>query len=174
MLNISQSERKPRKKGQEPGMQGTGDGRFGPPTPPPSPVYKPKVAWGKLQIPLYNLKTLLPGSATKRNNPAMQCKIYTSATITDRIQLSFNLRQTRLKIFSAPSPPPKDGKMARFGFCAASSLGWSGLRCFILFCPRLLSTLLWGGFMRTRIRAGHQMSIGSKQKQDDKNRLLWL
>ena len=44
MLNISQSERKPRKKGQEPGIQGTGDGRFGPPTPPPSPVYKPKVA----------------------------------------------------------------------------------------------------------------------------------
>ena len=44
MLNISQSERKPRKKGQEPGMQGTGDGRFGPPTPPPSPVYKPKAA----------------------------------------------------------------------------------------------------------------------------------
>ena len=45
----------------------------------------------------------------------MQYKIYTSATITDRIQLSFNLRQARLKIFSAPSPPPKDGKMARFG-----------------------------------------------------------
>ena len=44
MPNILQSERKPRKKGQEPGMQGTGDGRFGPPTPPPSPVYKPKVA----------------------------------------------------------------------------------------------------------------------------------
>ena len=44
MLNISQSERKPRKKGQEPGIQGTGDGRFGPSTPPPSPVYKPKVA----------------------------------------------------------------------------------------------------------------------------------
>ena len=54
----------------------------------------------------------------------MQYKSYTSATITDRIQLSFNLRQTRLKIFSAPSPPPKDKKMARFGFCAASSLGW--------------------------------------------------
>ena len=44
MLNISQSERKPRKKGQEPGIQGTGDLRFGPPTPPPSPVYKPKAA----------------------------------------------------------------------------------------------------------------------------------
>ena len=44
MLNISQSVRKPRKKGQEPGMQGTGDLRFGPPTPPPSSVYKPKVA----------------------------------------------------------------------------------------------------------------------------------
>ena len=44
MLNISQSIRKPRKKGQEPRMQGTGDLRFGPPTPPPSPVYKPKAA----------------------------------------------------------------------------------------------------------------------------------
>ena len=44
MPNILQSERKPRKKGQEPGMQGTGDERFGPPTPPPSLVYKPKVA----------------------------------------------------------------------------------------------------------------------------------
>ena len=44
MLNISQSERKPAKNGQEPGMQGTEDRRFGPPTPPPSPVYKPKVA----------------------------------------------------------------------------------------------------------------------------------
>ena len=32
MPNILQSERKPRKKGEEPGMQGTGD------------VYKPKVA----------------------------------------------------------------------------------------------------------------------------------
>ena len=179
MLNILQSERKPRKKGQEPGMQGTGDGRFGPPTPPPSPVYKPKVAWGKLQVPLYNLKTLLAGSATKRNNPAMHYKIYTSATITDRIQPSYNLRQTRLKNFSAPYPLPPSNKFqgwekARFGFCAASSLGWSGLCCSILFCPRLLSTLLWGGFMRRKIRAGHQMSIGSKQKQDDKNRLLWL
>ena len=44
MLNISQSERKPAKNGQEPGMQGTEDRRFGPPTPPPSPVYKSKVA----------------------------------------------------------------------------------------------------------------------------------
>ena len=38
----------------------------------------------------------------------MQYKIHTSATITDRIQPSYNLRQTRLKIFFAPSPcsPP--------------------------------------------------------------------
>ena len=33
----------------------------------------------------------------------MQYKIHTSATITDRIQPSYNLRQTRLKFFS---PPP--------------------------------------------------------------------
>ena len=69
MLNISQSERKPAKNGQEPGMQGTEDRRFGPPTPPPSPVYKPKNAWGKLQVFLYNLKTLLAGSAAKRKQP---------------------------------------------------------------------------------------------------------
>ena len=39
----------------------------------------------------------------------MLYKIHTSATITDRIQTSYNLRQTRLKIFSAPFPstPPK-------------------------------------------------------------------
>lgn len=36
----------------------------------------------------------------------MQYKIHTSATITDRIQPSYNLRQTRLKMFSAPSPSP--------------------------------------------------------------------
>ena len=34
----------------------------------------------------------------------MHYKIYTSATITDRIQPSYNLRQTRLKSF--PPPPP--------------------------------------------------------------------
>ena len=81
-------------------MQGTGDLRFGPPTPPPSPVYKPKAAWGKLQVSLYNPKTL------RENNPAMQYKIHTSATITDRIQPSYNLRQTRLKIFFRPLPLP--------------------------------------------------------------------
>ena len=40
----------------------------------------------------------------------MQYKIHTSATITDRIQPSYNLRQTRLKIFSAPSPFPPPNK----------------------------------------------------------------
>ena len=50
-------------------MQGMGDLRFGPPTPPPSPVYKPKAAWGKLQVSLYNPKTLLAGSAAKRKQP---------------------------------------------------------------------------------------------------------
>ena len=40
----------------------------------------------------------------------MQYKIHTSATITDRIQPSYNLRQTRLKIFSAPSPCPSPNK----------------------------------------------------------------
>ena len=35
----------------------------------------------------------------------MQYEIHTSATITDRIQPSYNLRQTRLKKFS-PLPPP--------------------------------------------------------------------
>ena len=41
---------------------------------------------------------------------------------------------------SLPSPPIKDGKLARFGFCAASSLicgGGMGVCCSILFCPRL-------------------------------------
>ena len=92
-------------------MQGTGDLRFGPPTPPPSPVYKPKAAWDKLQVSLYNPKTLLAGSATQReNNPAMQYEIHTSATITDRIQPSFNLRQTRLKISPPPPPSPPPNK----------------------------------------------------------------
>ena len=50
-------------------MQGMGDLRFGPPTPPPSPVYKPKAAWDKLQVSLYNPKTLLAGSAAKRKQP---------------------------------------------------------------------------------------------------------
>ena len=50
-------------------MQGTGDLRFGPPTPPPYPVYKPKAAWDKLQVSLYNPKTLLAGSSTKSKQP---------------------------------------------------------------------------------------------------------
>ena len=148
MLNISQSERKPRKKGQEPGIQGTGDGRFGPSTPPPSPVYKPKVAWGMFQVPLYNLKTLLPGSATKRNNPAMQYKIYTSATITDRIQLSFNLRQTRLKIFPPPPPLRRIGKWRVLAFARLHP--WGGVGFVVPFysvqdcCQHYLEVGLWG------------------------------
>ena len=42
----------------------------------------------------------------------MQYKIYTSATITDRIQPSYNQRQTKLKIFPAlfRPPPPSPNK----------------------------------------------------------------
>ena len=47
-------------------MQGAGGGRFGPPTSPPSPVYKPQAAWCRLRVSLQNLKSLLTGSATER------------------------------------------------------------------------------------------------------------
>ena len=40
----------------------------------------------------------------------MQYEIHTSATITDRIQPSFNLRQTRLKISPPPPPSPPPNK----------------------------------------------------------------
>ena len=45
--------------------------------------------------------------------------------------------------FVSPSPQIKDRKMARFGFCAASSLsgggggGEYGVCCLIQLCPRL-------------------------------------
>ena len=112
--------------------------RFGPPTLPPSSVYKPKVAWDKLQVSLCNPKTLLAGSATKRNNPAMQWKIYTPATITDRIQPSYNLNTINFK----------DGEMARFGFCAPSP--WGGVGFVVPFysvqdcCQHYFEVGLWG------------------------------
>lgn len=37
-------EKKPRKKRWKLGIQGSGGGRFGPPTSPPFPVYKPQAA----------------------------------------------------------------------------------------------------------------------------------
>ena len=108
----------------------------------------------------------------------MQCKIYTPATITDRIQPSYNLRQTRLKIFTVPPPLPslpinsKDGKMARFGSCAASSLGWGGGLLFLSIRSKIVLNIILRWVYEEKIRDGHQMSIDSKQKQDDKNRLL--
>ena len=39
---------------------------------------------------------------------------------------SYNLGQNRWEICNPPPPQIKDGKMARFGFCAASSLLWGG------------------------------------------------
>ena len=44
---------------------------------------------------------------------------------------SYNLGQNKWKTLAPPPPPPpppkiKDGKMARFGFCATSSLIWGG------------------------------------------------
>ena len=89
----------------------------------------------------------------------MQCKIYTPATITDRIQPSYNLRQTRLK-------------MARFGSCAASSLGWGGGLLFLSILSKIVLNIILRWVYEEKIRDGHQMSIDSKRKQDDKNRLL--
>ena len=43
-----------------------------------------------------------------------------------RILLHYNLGQNRWEICNPPPPQIKDGKMARFGFCAASSLLWGG------------------------------------------------
>ena len=64
-----------------------------------------------------------------------------------------------------------DGKMARFGFCEASSLGWGGGLLFhsILCKSVVYITLRWVYEEKNTCRS---MSIDSKQKQDDKNRLL--
>ena len=135
-------------------MQGTEDLRFGPPTPPPSPVYKPKVAWDKLQVSLYNPKTVLAGSAAKRNNPAMQYKIHTSATITDRIQPSYNLKQTRLKFFSTLSPLLLSQYISRMGkwrvLAFAGLHFWGGVGFVVPFysvqdcCQHYFEVGLWG------------------------------
>ena len=106
MLNISQSVRKPRKKGQEPEMQGTGDGRFGPPTPPPSPVYKPKAAWDKLQVSLYNPKTLLAGSAAKRKQPRDAVQNPYLGHYYRQNLTKLQSRTDEIENFSAPSPLP--------------------------------------------------------------------
>ena len=38
----------------------------------------------------------------------------------------YNLGQNKWEIYTSPPPKIKDGKMGRYGFCAASSLIWGG------------------------------------------------
>ena len=56
--------RKPRKKGREPGLQGTGGGRFGPPCPPPPPTSR-RYLLSSLVFPACVTRFLIPLSLSR-------------------------------------------------------------------------------------------------------------
>ena len=101
----------------------------------------------------------------------MQCKIHTPATITDP---SCNVREKRLEIYTPPLPPKsRMEKMARFALCASLNdldLGDGGLLFHSILSKIVVEiTLRWVVRRKNLYRS---MSTNSKQKQDDKNRLL--
>ena len=72
---------------------------------------------------------------------------------------NYNLGQNRWEICTLPSPPPppppppppqiKNGKMARFGFCAASSLIWgNGGLLFHFILSKIVGPVVWEGCRR--------------------------
>ena len=84
-----------------------------------------------------------------------------------------------MEIYISPLPPPqiRDRKLARFGFCAASSLIWGGwgvggglLIHFIL--SKIVVKITVGWVVRGKICIGQQGTL--TQKQDDKNRLPYF
>ena len=68
------------RKGQEPETQGTGDGRFGPPVLFPLPCTSHNLS----QLTQSKNSFSCLSKKDKTAYPAMQCKIHTPATITDR------------------------------------------------------------------------------------------
>ena len=62
--------------------------------------------------------------APTSSQPFSLAPLFLSSTYSFSRLRNFNLGQNRWEICNPPPPQIKDGKMARFGFCAASSLLW--------------------------------------------------